>query len=98
MYPARTKDRGGETSMNGPQPARELYSALRFLLDERGLGVADLAGRIEGLGEAVDARTLNRLADPDRPIKQVDARVVDLICRALDVEIGRLFAFAEPLA
>src|SRR5437867_12348769 len=98
MYPARTKDRDGETNMDGPRPVRELYSALHFLLEERGLSVADLAGQIKGLGEAVDARTLNRLADPDRPIKQVDARVVDLICRALGVEIGTLFAFAEPLA
>ncbi len=89
---------GAAVETNGPQPARELYSGLRFLLEERGLTLADLAGRIAALGAVVDTRTLRRLADPDRPIKQIDARVVDLVCRALGLGLGDFLAFAEPLA
>lgn len=81
---------------NGPQPVRELYSGLRFLLEERGWTVGDLAGRIRALGEAVDTRTLHRLGDPDRPLKQVDARVVSILCAALEVEVGALLVVLPP--
>jgi hypothetical protein len=73
-----------------------MYSGLRFLLDERGLTAVALARRIAELGAAVDARTLQRLSDPDRPIKQVDARVVALLCDALHIEIGGLLAVMPP--
>lgn len=84
--------------MSDRQPARELYSGLAFLLEGRGLTPADLLGRIRALGEAVDARTLQRLLDPDRPIRQVDSRVAELVCRALGVELGDFLVFAAPLA
>ena len=66
-----------------PQSARAMYSGLSFLLEEQGLTVADLARRAAALGEGADLRTLQRLADPERPIRQVDARILDLVCRAL---------------
>ena len=76
---------------------REAYSRLSFLLEERGLTRADLQRRLRTQGDSVDAKALNRLADPDRPIRQVDTRIVDAICRALDIELGDLLAFTEPL-
>lgn len=82
---------------NGSQSARELYSGLRFLIDERGLTIADLARRVAAQGETVDARTLRRLADPDRPLKLVDTRVLDAVCRALGIGIGDLLVFAPTL-
>ena len=42
----------------GSSSARELYSGLCFLLEERGLTLADLGQRVAALAEAVDARTL----------------------------------------
>lgn len=75
-----------------------MYSSLRFLLEERGLTVGELARRIAEFGGAVDARTLQRLTDPDRTLRQVDARVLDLVCRALGVALGDFLVFAEPLA
>ncbi len=77
---------------------REAYSRLSFLLDERGMTRADLQRRLRVQGDSVDAKALNRLANPDRPIKQVDTRIVDAICRALGIELGDLLAFTEPLA
>ena len=82
----------------GSPPASEMYSGLRFLLEERELTVADLASRVAGLGETVDPRTLQRLADPDRPLKQVDARVINTICRTLGVDIDALLVFTPSLA
>lgn len=84
--------------MDEPQPARELYSGLHFLLEERGMTAADLSLRARALGEPVDARTLTRLAAPDHPLKQVDSRVVDVVCRALDIDLGGLLVFSQPLA
>lgn len=81
---------------NGTPPLPELYSGLRFVLDERGLTATALARHIAELGATVDARTLQRLADPDRPIERVDARVVGLLCDALHVEIGGLLAVMPP--
>ena len=81
---------------DGSQPVPEVYSGLRFLLDERRLTVPALVQRISALGATVDARTLQRLSDPDRPIKQVDARVVALLCDVLHVEIGGLLAIMPP--
>jgi DNA-binding Xre family transcriptional regulator len=83
---------------NGSPSARELYSGLRFVLEERNLTVADLAHRVAALGEPIDVRTLQRLADPDRPLKLVDARVVERVCRALGIDIGDFLALVEPLA
>lgn len=82
---------------NGSQSARELYSGLRFLIEERGLTIADLARRVAAQGEPVDARTLRRLADPDRSLKLVDTRVLDAVCRALGIGIGDLLVFAPTL-
>lgn len=73
---------------------RELYSGLRFLIEDRGFTVAGLARRIAAVGEAVDARTLRRLADPDRPLKQIDTRVLDAVCRALGLDLGDFLVFA----
>lgn len=81
---------------NGTPPLPEMYSGLRFLLDERGLTATALARHLAELGATVDARTLQRLADPDRPIERVDARVVGLLCDALHVEIGGLLAVMPP--
>ena len=77
---------------------RAAYSRLAFLLEERGLTPAELRQRVEAQGDAVDVKTLNRLADPDRPIKHVETRIADAICRALEVEVGDLLVFTEPLA
>lgn len=77
--------------------AREMYSGLRFLLEERGIAVIDLTRRVTALGEAIDARTLQRLADPDRPLRQIDARILDAICRALGIELGDLLVFASSV-
>ena len=88
--------KGSAMGTNGAQLVPEMYSGLRFLLDERGLTAAELARRIAALGATVDARTLQRLADPDRPIERVDARVVGLVCDALQVEIGALLAVMPP--
>jgi len=74
-----------------------MYSGLRFLLEERNLTVADLARRIVALGEGADMRTPQRLADPERPLRQIDARILDLICRALGIEPGDLLVFAPAL-
>jgi hypothetical protein len=81
---------------NGTPQLPELYSGLRFLLEERSLSLEALIHRIVGLGGSIDSRTLQRLADPGRPIKQVDARVVVLLCDALHVEIGGLLAVMPP--
>lgn len=93
---AASENEGATVTTNGSQPAPELYSGLRFLLDDRGLTVADLARHVMELGATVDVRTLQRLSDPDRPIKQVDARVVALICEALGVDLGGLLAVMPP--
>ncbi len=82
---------------NGSRTARELYSGLRFLIEERGITIADLARRVASQGEAVDVRTLRRLANPDRPLKLVDTRVLDAVCRALGVDIGELLVFVPTL-
>jgi DNA-binding Xre family transcriptional regulator len=79
---------------NGSVTARELYSSLHFHLEEHHLTVVDLAQRIALTGETVDIRTLQRLADPDRPLRQIDTRVLDAVCRALGIEIGALLVFA----
>ena len=76
---------------------REAYSRLSFLLEERGMTRADLQRRLRAQGDSVAVNALNRLVDPDRPIRQVDTRIVDAICRALDIELGDLLAFTEPL-
>lgn len=78
-------------------PARELYSGLRFLLEERHLTVTELAHRVAALGAAVGARPLRRLTDPDRPLKRVDARVVERVCRALGIGPGDFLVLVEPL-
>lgn len=82
---------------NGSRSARDLYSGLRFLIEEQGLTVADVARRLTAQGEAVDARTLRRLADPDRALKLVDTRVLEAICRVLGVDIGDFLVFAPTL-
>lgn len=82
---------------NGSRSARDLYSGLRFLIEEQGLTVADLARRLTAQGEAVDARTLRRLADPDRALKLVDTRVLEAVCRVLGIDIGDLLVFAPAL-
>jgi hypothetical protein len=81
---------------NGAPQLPELYSGLRFLREERALTLDTLARRIADLGSSIDSRTLQRLDDPDRPIKQVDARVVALLCDALHIEIGGLLAITPP--
>lgn len=82
---------------NGSRSARDLYSGLRFLIEEQGLTVADLARRLTAQGEAVDARTLRRLADPDRALRLVDTRVLEAVCRVLGIDIGDLLVFAPTL-
>ena len=77
---------------------REAFSRLSFLLEERGLTSADLVRQIRVQGDSVDPKTIQRLVDPDRPVRQVETRVADAICRALDIEMGELLVFAEPLA
>ncbi len=77
--------RGSAMVTNGTLPPPEMYSGLRFLLDERGLTATALARQLAALGAMVDVRTLQRLADPYRPIERVDARVVGLLCDALRV-------------
>lgn len=77
--------------------ARQMYSGLHFLLEERGIAVADLTRRVAALGEAIDARTLQRLADPDRPLRQIDARILDAVCRVLGIELGNLLVFAPAI-
>lgn len=63
--------KGTAVATNRSQPVPEIYPGLRFLLDERGLTVADLARRVAELGAPVDARTPRRLPDPDRPLKTI---------------------------
>lgn len=82
---------------NGESPGRTLYSGLRFLLQDRQLSIADLARRIASLGEGVDTRTLHRLADPTRPLRLVDTRILDAICRALSVDLDDFLVFAPDL-
>jgi DNA-binding Xre family transcriptional regulator len=77
---------------------REAYSRLNFLLEERQLNPAELRRRIVTQGDAVDVKTIGRLLDPDRPIKLIETRVADAVCRALGIQIGDLLAFVEPLA
>ena len=83
---------------DGSLAARELYSSLYFHLEARGLTVGDLARRVAALGETVGTRTLQRLADPERPLKHIDTRVLEAIWRALGTEIGALLVFAPLLA
>ena len=59
---------------------------------------SELRRRILALGDSNGPKTLARLADPDRPIRQVETRVADAICRALGTELGDLFVVADPLA
>src|SRR5436309_15082468 len=82
---------------NGSVSARELYSSLDFQLEEHHLTVVDLARRIAVAGETVDIRTLQRLADPDRPLRQIDTRVLEALCCTLGIEIGALRVFAPAL-
>ena len=77
---------------------RDAYSRLSFILAERGLTIAALRERLRAQGDPLDGKTLARLADPDRPIKQVETRVADALCRALAIDLADLIAFAPPLA
>lgn len=74
------------------------YSRLAFLLQERGLTADELYRHVRDLHEPIDLRTIQRLADPDRPLRHVDMRIMDALCRALEVEIGELLVFAPALA
>lgn len=74
---------------------REAYSRLAFLLEERELTRAALWQRVRDQGDSIDMKTLNRLADPDRPVKLLDTRVADAICRALGIDMGDLLVFVD---
>jgi DNA-binding Xre family transcriptional regulator len=77
---------------------RDAYSRLSFILAARGLTLAALRERLRAQGDPLDSKTLARLANPDRPIKQVETRVADALCRALAIDLTELIAFAPPLA
>ena len=65
------------------------------LLD-RGAGPHDRRPRPlrGGAGRAGGCATLRRLIDPARPLRLVDTRVLDAVCRALGIGIGDLLVFA----
>ena len=77
---------------------RAAYSRLKFILEERGLTTADLHQRLRAQGDSIDSKTLARLADPDRPIKQLETRIAGAVCRALGVDLGNLVVFVPSLA
>ncbi|HEX5502196.1 MAG TPA: helix-turn-helix transcriptional regulator [Thermomicrobiales bacterium] len=74
---------------------REAYSRLAFLLEERDSTRAALWQRVREQGDSIDMKTLNRLADPDRPVKLLDTRVAGAICRALGVDMSELLVFVD---
>lgn len=74
---------------------REAYSRLAFLLEERELTRAALWQRVREQGDSIDMKTLTRLAYPDRPVKLLDTRVADAICRALVIDMGDLLVFVD---
>lgn len=74
---------------------REAYSRLAFLLEERELTRAALWQRVREQGDSIDMKTLTRLAYPDRPVKLLDTRVADAICRALGIDMGDLLVFVD---
>lgn len=74
---------------------REAYSRLAFLLEERELTRAALWQRVREQGDSIDMKTLTRLADSDRPVKLLDTRVADAICRALVIDMGDLLVFVD---
>lgn len=74
---------------------REAYSRLAFLLEERDLTRAGLWQRVREQGDSIDMKTLNRLADPDRPVKLLDTRVAGAVCRALGVDMSELLVFVD---
>lgn len=76
----------------------DAYSRLKFILEARGLTTADLLQRLRAQGDGVDGKTLARLADPDRPIKQLETRIAGGICRALGIDLGDLVVFVPSLA
>lgn len=76
----------------------DAYSRLKFLLEERGLTTAELHHCLRAQGDAVDLKTLSRLADPARPIKQLETRIAGAICRTLGIDLGALVVFIPALA
>lgn len=74
----------------------DAYSRLSFILTDQGLSVAALRERLRDQGDSLDSKTIARLVDPDRPIKQLETRVADALCRALTVDLADLIAFAPP--
>ena len=74
----------------------DAYSRLKFLLAERALSQAELQRQLAAQERAFNAKTLYRLADPDRPLERVDLRVAGAVCRVLGVGLGDLIVFAEP--
>lgn len=76
---------------------REAYSRLPFLLEERGLTADELRARLAEEGERVGPQTLTRLLDSDRPVRSLELRAADALCRVLDSELSELLAFITPL-
>ena len=76
---------------------RDAYSRLSCILAEQRLTLAALRARLREQGDPLNGKTLARLTDPDRPIKQVETRVADALCRALSVNLAELIAFAPSL-
>lgn len=74
---------------------RRAYSTLRFVIDGRGLALAELRRRMARDRQACNVKTLYRLADPDRPLERVDLRAVGSICETLGIGIGDLIVFSE---
>jgi DNA-binding Xre family transcriptional regulator len=74
----------------------EAYSRIKLVLEEQRLSTADLVRKIAEQGDRINPKSIYRLADPEEPLEKADMRVINSVCRALDVGIGDILTFDEP--
>ena len=76
---------------------QDAYSRLKFLLTTRHMTTAALVRRVQEQGDRVNPKSIYRLADPEEVLEKVDMRVVGAVCQALQVNVGDLLTFEEPV-
>ncbi len=77
---------------------QDAYSRLKFVLTARHMTTADLVRRVQDQGDRVNPKSIYRLADPEEVLEKVDMRVVGAVCQALQISLGDLLTFEEPVA
>ena len=76
---------------------QDAYSRLKFVLTARHMTTADLVRRVQEQGDRVNPKSIYRLADPEEVLEKVDMRVVGAVCQALQISLGDLLTFEEPI-